>query len=58
MEFKRKERKTNRAQIQPTLNIIITLNANSSRHQNQEKCPAQRYFYFERIFIKWDYTYS
>ena len=36
--------------IKPTLNIKITLNVTCQCQQNQEKCPAQHYLYFEHIF--------
>lgn len=42
-----------RMQVKSTLNITVTLNANCSCQQNQEKRPTQHYLYFESTFKKW-----
>ena len=42
-------------QIKPTSNVKRTLIINYYCLENQEKCPAQYYLYFERTFRKWVY---
>ena len=51
----KKKMPNKRMQIKPTLNATIALSVNCYCQENQEKCLAQYYFYFECTFKKSDY---